>query len=136
MSAESASGESSATATNAARLMRTSSESRTHSAVVSWRPPVMTHTAPTVLPRATWEGWRGERTDGHTGECRMYTDVHALNTDGSTGGCSPPRPSHPHAHALSIPGGHRKVLSARFSPQVAECAVQPSRCCVHGSALK
>lgn len=44
---------------NAERLMRTSSLSRTHSAVVSWQPPVMAHTAPTASPRPTWPGGCG-----------------------------------------------------------------------------
>ena len=34
-------------------LILTSSESRTHRAVVSWQPPVMAHTAPTASPLPT-----------------------------------------------------------------------------------
>mmetsp|Transcript_16804 Transcript_16804/g.42060 ORF Transcript_16804/g.42060 Transcript_16804/m.42060 type:complete len:241 (-) Transcript_16804:860-1582(-) len=52
-SLDSAMGESSAMILNAALDMRTSSLSRTHSAVVSWWPPVMVHTAPTASPRPT-----------------------------------------------------------------------------------
>ena len=44
-----------ASTSKAPRDMRTNSESRAHSAVVSWRPPVSAQTAPTASPRPTWQ---------------------------------------------------------------------------------
>ncbi len=62
-------------------LMRTSSESLTHSAVVSWWPPVMAHTAPTASPRPTWEGRARRRCRGPAAAARRAWHVEVGLTD-------------------------------------------------------